>query len=172
MKRAKNLSLVLSLFVASAAAVLFQNCGKGFQAAVPMSYSSSAQCVAKLRSGEVELNLASVDLRCNDAQSYVCERRVFRPGLPNETRVEQWCDSSHGQCVDVTVRQFDSNAARTAGGDESGFVDGGEFNREEVKCNHVHLHNGISPFEGEGADIKSSLAGARAACNAAEEKGS
>lgn len=169
MQGIRSYSLYIALFLAFATAFFFQNCGKGFQSAGPnLDLASSAQCMVKLRDEPALMKLNIEKLRCDDVDSYVCERRVFRPGVGNSQHHDQECSLDKTVCVDVMTYMFDTEVARQNGGDSAEFSPGGDYNREELKCNYRFAYRGLSPFEGQGSTLEESLEAAISACRRAK----
>jgi hypothetical protein len=142
----------------------FQNCGKPFQTAKVDATTSSSQCQAQLKASAPSLNLKASEFNCADFNYYGCERRIFRPEVPNLWESIKECLPGGLICVDVEVRQYHTAGA---GSDKVSYIEGGEFNREEVQCFHRGLYNGISLFVGSAATLEESLALAMAACEQA-----
>ena len=145
----------------------FQNCGKGFVAA--QINGASALCKAQMKSEALQMKWSAQDLRCDDFNSYACERRIFSPDVENMTHALQECLPGDSICVDVEVRQFATAQARSPSSRPEDFAPGGSYNHEEVRCYHRWLYEGMAIFEGDQGSLAESLSAAMSACENALE---
>jgi len=156
--------LFWSVFAASLI-VPFQNCSKGFKTASDLS-SQSAQCNAKVRAEAPSYKLRAAELNCGDFNAYACERRIFSPDTVDLSETNKECVPGTDVCVDVDVRRFNTQPARSPM-TEPGFVPGGDYNHEEIHCYHRMVYQGISLFEGSADSLEESLSKAMSACEQA-----
>lgn len=148
----------------------FQNCGKAYKSAAfdLDSISSSSQCRAAAQAEALQkLQVTRVSLDCADFNQYMCERRVFAPGIQNLSHSLKECTVDGSVCVDVDVFEYNTTVARS-GAASASYAPGGEYNRQEVRCRHRFSYKGVAVFESEGDSLEQALAGALSAC----EKGS
>lgn len=140
----------------------FQNCSDfGAMSAA----TNSALCRAKV---QPKPSFKATDLHCGDMGSYQCERRVFSPtALQNLSHSLIECVGSGSLCVEVEVREFNTEAARSGAG-EGAFLPGGEYNREEIRCHHRGAQDGeLAVLTGEGDSLDEALAHVMSACEQA-----
>lgn len=153
----------MSSFLGLGLIVSFQNCGKAFKPA--STDGLSAQCHANIKASAPANKLTSGELHCGDFNLYACERRIFKPDIQDMSHSLKECLPGDSICVDVDVRQYNTSAGRKASGvTDASYAEGGEFNREEVRCYHRMSYRGVALFEGEAATLEESLAKAMAAC--------
>lgn len=145
----------------------FQNCGQPFQVAKSTSTTSTSQCKAQIKASASSLKLNPSEFNCADFNSYGCERRIFRPDIANLWESLKECLPGGLVCVDVEVRQFSTAEVPRDSSDPASFIEGGEYNREEVQCRHRGIYKGISLFVGTASSLEESLALAMAACEEA-----
>ena len=134
----------LLLFPIAATLVIgFVNCSQ-FEPSPVALHSLNAQCVADLRKTAVpSFDVASV---CDDAANYVCDHRIFKPGIATARRYEKPCFDLPGlgrACVLTNVFLYDTEANRHEEGLEPGAMDpGGIYNHEEVQCANTAVRSG------------------------------
>jgi len=127
----------------------FQNCSKSY--VVAQAERSAGLSKAKIKSEAIGMKWSNQDLRCDDFSSYVCERNIFSPDVETMTHALKECLPGDTICVDVEIRQFNTSAE----------------SREEVRCQHRWLYQGVTIFEGDRDTIEESLSEAMAACERA-----
>ncbi len=143
----------------------FQNCGKDMSAA--RSSANSQQCKAQFKSEAIAARHSGV-FNCSDFSNYQCERRVFSPDIENMSHSLKECLGRGEICVDVDVRQFNTASAR-AFEPPTSFLFGGTYNREEARCFHRYVYQGLAVFEGEGLILEEALAAAMKSCEESVE---
>lgn len=141
----------------------FVNCNK-FEVMDSVANASLQTCVAKTR----EKITAVVPLSlCEDFSSFECERRVFRPGLQSGQSREVECVSIEGKseiCVSVLENRFDTEAARE-GAEITAFIEGGDYNREEIQCWNTKIQKAsISLIQAEAPTLSAALSSAISRC--------
>ncbi len=156
--------LLLMWIVLSAGVVgSFQNCSKtGFKAAGDSTLSS--QCQAAIKKAAPDFKLSPGELKCSDFNEYTCERRVFSPDVADMVHQLKECLPGDQICVDVTVRQFNTEAGRKSSEDPADFAPGGQFNNQDVNCSHRMVYRGVPLFDGRADSLEEALAQAMAAC--------
>ncbi len=150
--------------LASTAIVLvfsFQNCGPGFKPSPNRVLSSL--CSAKVKAAAKAEKFSAAQLNCAEFNNYSCERRIFSPNTSDLSHSLKECILGDSICVDVVVRQFNTEGARTSATPES-YLPGGEFNREDIHCFHRMQDRGVALFEGRADSLESSLSVAMASC--------
>lgn len=160
-------SLIL-LFISMIVLVpAFQNCGSGFSSnpdAFKKALSSS--CVANIRAkAEINFPLGV----CDDVDSYICEKRIFRPGVGGIRSQESACFTTQDgkeACVRVDVLRFDTESVRS-GAEVGSFASGGEYNRDEIQCANTQVsYQNVTLIQSEGESVEAALLEAMRSCKA------
>ncbi|MGE0631138.1 MAG: hypothetical protein AB7O96_01930 [Pseudobdellovibrionaceae bacterium] len=129
--------------------------------------SQPLQCEADLRTVVALLPLDRDNLDCEKSENYSCERRIFRPDIETSEYDIFQCPLQNN-CLRVTTRLFDTSSAMQTDFSLEEFEDGGEYNREQVKCQHKTVYRGLALFEGEANTIEVAYAQALEACQRAK----
>ncbi len=146
----------------------FQNCGQGFESA-HLDKTSSLQCKISLKAEALAQKWTSKDFRCDDFESYECERRIFSPNLETMNHSLKECLPGGSICVDVNVFEFNTSAARSPANEDE-FQVGGSYNHEEIRCRHRWQFKGATVFEASRPSLEESLSATMAACESAMEQ--
>lgn len=168
MRKLRKLKALGVIGVVVLTAAFFQNCSKGYKASQSIASSSSAssQCKAEFAAKLIANKIPAEDLRCGEAASYACERRVFRPNVASGESHEVTCLAGDQDCVEVDVRSFDT-AGATEGSVPAQFEPGGDYNREEIRCFNRLQVRGSVVIEAEGDSLSSAFRKTVSACKAA-----
>ena len=159
----RNRLLPLWLFLGAGILGSFQNCGKGGFKSTG-SDALSSQCQATIKKAAPDFKLSASELKCSDFNEYACERRVFSPDLSDMVHQLKECLPGERICVDVTIRQINTQAGYKVSEDPVDFAPGGQFNNQEVKCSHRMVYRGVALFEGNADSLEAALAQAMSAC--------
>lgn len=156
---------IFFFILASISAVAFVNCSQ-FEVGSKLA-SISAQCVADTREkGVPSFDVASV---CEQPANYVCDRRIFRPGVGNSRKAEKPCLEVAGlgsACITTNVFTYDTEPNRNEPGtDASAMEPGGTYNHEEVQCANMAVKSGhISLINAEAESLPAALEAAVQRC--------
>ena len=152
--------------IATVLVVGFVNCSQ-FEVSPLALHSLNAQCVADLRKTAVPaFDTASV---CDEPANYVCDHRIFKPGISTTRRYEKPCLDLPGlgrACVLTNVFLYDTEANRSEVGLEPGAMEpGGIYNHEEVQCANTAVRSGpVSLINAEAETLQAALQAAYDQC--------
>lgn len=135
----------------------FQNCDGGLKSQNGIN-SQSAQCRAQAKvDGVAAILTGQLQPHCASLTEYSCERRLFSPDVDSLTHEVIECIGDDQTCVAMTIRQFNTSAAKKFESWEK-FLPGGPYNREEVTCRHSSRFKGSALFEETAESLEVALA--------------